>query len=441
MGRCLCSPHHTTPHHTTPHHTTPHHTTPHHTTPHHTTPHHTTPHHTTPHHTTPHHTTPHHTTPLVTWHQSKNPQDGSCGTDCPHALPRSKPVVIRLDFSCVFPVSGRAHPARQLSRTPPWARHAVLWGTDAHTCPPPDRQTPAWRLPQQLCADMARAQWQGTIVAPRTYPCAVVARPSGQSAVVARPSWQSAAVAPPKQSSANVAPLQWQHTTVVQPPWRSVRGTAPSWHCPASPMPPWRQFSGRAPSWCRQRTRAPSWRNPHGRTPPRRCPDSPAPTWRQFSDVAPPWCGQRTRAPSWRNLQGRAPPWRSPNSLRAPAWPWCVLQANTRGTMARSAPGAPPTPVTPRAEVTCHRRYSPPHVPLTNVAVSLGHHRGAIFSVTCRLGTRIVGLVVWAWPLRPGVVGDLHGGAPPWCYGRDARPALTEPGGTQATGGARDRVA
>ena len=108
--------------------------------------------------------------------------------------------------------------------------------------------------------------------------------------------------------------------------------------------------------------------------------------------------------------------------------------------MARSAPGAPPTPVTPRAEVTCHRRYSPPHVPSANVAVSLGHHRGAIFSVTCRLSARIVGLVVWARALRPGVVRDLHGGAPPWCYGCDARPALTEPGGTQAPGGARDRV-
>ena len=154
---------------------------------------------------------------LVTWHQSKNPQDGSCGTDCPHALPRSKPVVIRLDFTCVFPVSGRAHPARQPPRTPPWARHAVLWGTDAHTWPPPDRRMPTWHLPRQLSADMARAQWQGTIVVPRTYPCAVVARPSGQSAVVARPSRQSAATAPPKQSSANVAPLQWQHTTGVLP--------------------------------------------------------------------------------------------------------------------------------------------------------------------------------------------------------------------------------
>ena len=82
-----------------------------------------------------------------------------------------------------------------------------------------------------------------------------------------------------------------------------------------------------------------------------------------------------------------------------------------------------------------HRRYS--HVPSANVAVSLGHHRGAIFSV-CRLSARIVGLVVWARPLQPGVVRDLHGGAPPWCYGCDARPALTEPGGTQAT---RDRVA
>ena len=215
----------------------------------------------------------------------------------------------------------------------------------------------------------------------------------------------------------------------------SVRGTAPSWHCPDS------QFSGRAPSRCRQRTRAPSWRNPQGTTSPRRCPDSPEPTWRQFSDVAPPWCSQRTRAPSWRNLQGRAPPWRCPNVLRAPAWPWCVLQANTRGTMAGSALGAPPPSVTPRAEVTCHRRYSKPHVSSANVAVSLRHHRGATFSVTYRLGARIVGLVVWARPLRQGVVGDLHSGAPPWCYGCDARPALTEPGGTQATGGARDRVA
>ena len=34
---------------------------------------------------------------LVTWHQSKNPQDGSCRTDCLHALPRSKPVVNRRD--------------------------------------------------------------------------------------------------------------------------------------------------------------------------------------------------------------------------------------------------------------------------------------------------------------------------------------------------------
>ena len=71
---------------------------------------------------------------------------------------------------------------------------------------PPDRQTHAWRMPTQLCADMARAQRQGTILVPRTYLCAVVARPFGQSAVVARPSRQSAAVAPPKQSSANVAP-------------------------------------------------------------------------------------------------------------------------------------------------------------------------------------------------------------------------------------------
>ena len=60
--------------------------------------------------------------------------------------------------------------------------------------------------------------------------------------------------------------------------------------------------------------------------------------------------------------------------------------------MAGSAPGAPPTSVTPRAEVTCHRRYSPPHVSSANLAVSFGHRRGATFSVTCRLGARIVGL-------------------------------------------------
>ena len=34
---------------------------------------------------------------LVTWHRSKNPKDGSCGTDCLQALPRWKPVVIRRD--------------------------------------------------------------------------------------------------------------------------------------------------------------------------------------------------------------------------------------------------------------------------------------------------------------------------------------------------------
>ena len=34
---------------------------------------------------------------LVTWHQSKNPQDGSCRTDCLHALPRSTRIVNRRD--------------------------------------------------------------------------------------------------------------------------------------------------------------------------------------------------------------------------------------------------------------------------------------------------------------------------------------------------------
>ena len=36
---------------------------------------------------------------------------------------------------------------------------------------------------------------------------------------------------------------------------------------------------------------------------------------------------------------------------------------------------------------------------------------------------------------------DIHRDAPPWCYSCGTCPAPTEPGGTQATGGARDRVA
>ena len=300
---------------------------------------------------------------------------------------------------------------------------------------------PTARRQRGACPDSSVPTWRGLSGRAPSWCRERTRAPSWRGLLGRALSWRGLlGRAAPRRRPKNPAPT-WRHFSgstppwcsqrARVPPWRSVRGTAPSWHCPDNPMPPWRQFSGRAPSWCRQRTRAP----------PRRCPDSPAPMWRQISDVAPPWCSQRTRAPSWRNLQGRAPPWRCPNGLRVPAWPWCVLQANTRGTMAGSAPGAPPPSVTSRAEVTSHPRYSPPHVPSANVAVSLGHHRGATFSVTCRLGARIVGLVVWARPLRPGVLGDLHGGAPPWCYGSDARPALTEPGGTQATGGARDRVA
>ena len=61
----------------------------------------TSPHLTSPHLTSPHLTSPHLTSHLVTWHQSKNPQDGSCRTDCLHALPRSKPVVIRHDSRAI----------------------------------------------------------------------------------------------------------------------------------------------------------------------------------------------------------------------------------------------------------------------------------------------------------------------------------------------------
>ena len=70
---------------------------PHLTSPHLTSPHLTSTHLTSPHLTLPHLTSPHLTSTLVTWHQSKNPQDGSCRTDCLHALPRSKPFVNRRD--------------------------------------------------------------------------------------------------------------------------------------------------------------------------------------------------------------------------------------------------------------------------------------------------------------------------------------------------------
>ena len=176
--------------------------------------------------------------------------------------------------------------------------------------------------PRQLCADMARAHWKGTIMVPRTYPCAVVARPSGQSAIVARPSRQSAAVAPPKQSSANVAPLQWQHTIVVQSTCTCAAVAQSSGHG-AVVAPPGQPYASVPPVQWQSvivvRKRAPSWRDLQGRAPPRRCPDSPAPTWHQFSDMAPPWCTQRTCAvvaqPSGQSATVALPRWFSCASL------------------------------------------------------------------------------------------------------------------------------
>ena len=267
-------------------------------------------------------TSPHLT--LVTWHQYKNPQDGSCGTDCPHALPRSKPVVIRRDSSCVFPVSGRAHPARQPSRTPPWARHAVLWGTHAPTWPPPSarRQRSAGSVAgyhrgaadeyvrhRDATARVERHRGAVPTALRRHGAGSVAGHHHGATNVPVRRRgaafWAerrrgAAFSAERRRSAAQTIQRQRGATSVVAHHCGTanvcnLRGTAPSWHCPDSPMPLWRQFSGRAPSWCRQRTRAPSWRNLQGRAPPRRCPDSPAPTWRWFSDMAPPWCSQRTR--------------------------------------------------------------------------------------------------------------------------------------------------
>ena len=189
---------------------------------------------------------------LVTWHQSKNPQDGSCGTDCPHALPRSKPVVTRLDFSCVFPVSGRAHPARQPSRTPPWARHAVLWGAMHIRGLPPTA-----RRQRGACPNSSAPTWRGL---------------SGRA-----PSWCR---------ERTCAPL-WRGLLGRAPLWRGLLGRAPPRRRPNNPAPTWRHFSGSTPPWCSQRARVPPWRSVRGTAPSWHCPDSPMPPWRQFSGRAP----------------------------------------------------------------------------------------------------------------------------------------------------------
>ena len=74
---------------------------------------------------------------------------------------------------------------------------------------------PPWPAPRQLCADMARAQWRGTIVvppyasvAPVQRQSAIVVPPTNTCAVVAQFSGQSATAALPRQLCADVAPVQ-----------------------------------------------------------------------------------------------------------------------------------------------------------------------------------------------------------------------------------------
>ena len=55
---------------------------------------------------------------VVTWHQSRNPQDGSCGTDCPRALPTSKSVVMRR-VCCATASLLYCHRGPCLNSTPP----------------------------------------------------------------------------------------------------------------------------------------------------------------------------------------------------------------------------------------------------------------------------------------------------------------------------------
>ena len=145
----------------------------------------------------------------------------------------------------------------------------------------------------------------------------------------------------PRQPCTDVAPAQWQSATVMQAnvhvhrrgvPFRAERRVAP---------------------------------------PRQSCADVAQAEWKSTTVVPPP-CACAAMS-----------------NFRAPAWPWCILQANIQGTMAGSAPGAPPTSVTPRAEVAviggthrlaCRRRTSPSR--LGTVVVSLSRLRAVSVHVS-----------------------------------------------------------
>ena len=277
----------------------------------------------------------------MTWQQDKNPQDGSGGTDCPHAQPGTS-------HSCVIPVSRRAHPPATRPRLFPGPELQSCGGQAQLRDPPPTagRQHGASSVAEHhwgaanvhvrrrgatsgaehhrgaTQTAVRQRQWQSTTVVPPTYACAVLARAAGRNATVAPPRH-------PCASLAMVFPLgQYSRRHGEDYTWcsTSLRDTSCKGDVTLAVLTASRVIgdtrrlgrppgaSGRAPLWCRQHARAPSWRDLQGRAPPWRRPDSRTPTWRQLSDRAPPWCHQRTHAPSWRNLQGRAPPWRRPDN-------------------------------------------------------------------------------------------------------------------------------
>ena len=186
---------------------------------------------------------------LVAWHQDKNPEDGSCGTDCPQAQPGNghvfagKPVgrpifVVPLP---PMPLPALSSRSQLSSRAPPWCSlrtNAPSWRRP-HGIAPPWRllsgrpppwcsqrtgmpllrnlqgSAPPWPAPRHLCADMARAQWRGSIVvppyasvAPVQWRRAIVVPPTYTCAIVAQSSGQSTTAALPRQPCADVAPVQ-----------------------------------------------------------------------------------------------------------------------------------------------------------------------------------------------------------------------------------------
>ena len=229
---------------------------------------------------------PLHSTTLVTRHQSKNPQDGSCGTDCPHALPPVNSAVVRHRSLCVFPVSGRAHPARQPSRTPLWARNVVLWGTDAPTCPPPNagRRRGTGSVVGHHCgAAYVPVCHRGAVFGaePRCGADQTIMRQCGASSEAAH-----------RRGAVNVHVRRRgaifgakRHHGAGQTALRQ-RGASSVAEC------------HRGAANVSVRHRGAIFRAERHRGIPQKALDGPVPTWRHFSDRAPPCCSQRTRAPS-----------------------------------------------------------------------------------------------------------------------------------------------